>query len=116
MINYEKGEIPNCPECGQKFNNAFEAVDHMIEDDDEFNPSLILPGGYSLMVGSMLKSLYDNRNDPEFISEVTQSAYITLFTAEVNPDIIGETVEDIIVDDAMEGIDNELKKLLKNGE
>lgn len=116
MINYEKGEIPNCPECGQKFNNAFEAVEHMIEDDDEFNPSLILPGGYSLMVGSMLKSLYDNRNDPEFISEVTQSAYITLFTAEVNPDIIGETVEDIIVDDAMEGIDNELKKLLKNGE
>lgn len=116
MINYEKGEIPNCPECGQKFKNAFEAVEHMIEDDDEFNPSLILPGGYSLMVGSMLKSLYDNRNDPEFISEVTQSAYITLFTAEVNPDIIGETVEDIIVDDAMEGIDNELKKLLKNGE
>ena len=116
MINYEKGEIPNCPECGQKFSNAFEAVEHMIEDDDEFNPSLILPGGYSLMVGSMLRSLYDNRNDPEFISEVTQSAYITLFTAEVNPDIIGETVEDIIVDDAMEGIDNELKKLLKNGE
>ncbi len=116
MINYEKGEIPNCPECGQKFSNAFEAIEHMIEDDDEFNPSLILPGGYSLMVGSMLKSLYDNRNDPEFISEVTQSAYITLFTAEVNPDIIGETVEDIIVDDAMEGIDNELKKLLKNGE
>lgn len=116
MINYEKGEIPKCPECGQKFKDAFEAVEHMLEDDDEFNPSLILPGGYSLMVGSMLKSLYDNRNDPEFISEVTQSAYITLFTAEVNPDIIGETVEDIIVDDAMEGIDNELKKLLKNGE
>jgi len=113
---YNKDEIPQCPECGQKFNDAFEAVEHMLEDDDEFNPALILPGGYSLMVGSMLRSIYDNRNDPALIAEITQSAYVTLFTAEVSPDIIGETVEDIIVDNAMKGIDSELKKLLKDRE
>lgn len=116
MFDFKSGELPSCPECGQKFDDAFQAVDHMLEDDEEFNPSLLLPGGYSLMVGSMLRNLYENRNDPKFLSEVLQSAYITLFTAEVNPDIIGEAVEDIIVDDAMEGLDNELKKLLKNGE
>ena len=116
MFDYEDGEVPKCPECGQKFSDAFEAVEHMLEDEEDFNPSLILPGGYSLMVGSMLKSIYENRNDPEFISEIVQSAYITLFTAEVNPEIIGETVEDIIVDNAMEGIDGELKRLLKDRE
>ena len=113
---YNKDEIPQCPECGQKFNDAFEAVEHMLEDDDEFNPALILPGGYSLMVGSMLRSIYDNRNDPALIAEITQSAYVTLFTAETNPEIIGETVEDIIVESVMEDFDGEVRKLFKAGE
>ena len=116
MFDFAKGQLPKCPECGQKFDDAFEAVDHMLEDDDDFNPSLILPGGYRLMVGSLLRGLYDGRNDPDYISEIVQSTYVTLFTAEVSPELIGETVEDIIVDGAMEGIDNELKNLLKNGE
>jgi hypothetical protein len=30
--------------------------------------------------------------------------------------MIAETIEDIIVEDTMEGLDDELKKLFKNGE
>ncbi len=116
MFEYSKGEIPKCPECGQKFKDAFEAVDHMLEDDEDFNPALILPGGFRLMVGSLLRGLYDGRNDPEYISEIVQSTYITLFTAEVSPETIGETVEDIIVESVMEDFDGELKKLFKDRE
>jgi hypothetical protein len=28
-------EIPKCPECGWHFKNVFEAVDHLLEDDDD---------------------------------------------------------------------------------
>ena len=116
MFDYHKGELPKCPECGENFKDAFDAVDHMLEDDDEFNPSLILPGGYRLMVGSLLRGLFENRHDMDYLEDILQSAYVTLFTAEVNPEIIGETVEDIIVESVMEDFDGELKKLFKDRE
>lgn len=116
MFDFKGKELPRCPECGYKFKDAFEAVDHMLEDDEQFDPALILPGGYKLMIGSLLRALFDNRDDEEYISEILQSAYITLFTAETNPEIIGETVEDIIVESVMEDFDGEVRKLFKAGE
>jgi predicted amidophosphoribosyltransferase len=116
MFDFKGNELPRCPECGYKFNDAFEAVDHMLEDDEQFDPALILPGGYRLMIGSLLRALYDNRDDKKYLSEILQSAYITLFTAETNPEIIGETVEDIIVESVMENFDGEVNKLFKTGE
>jgi hypothetical protein len=116
VFDYKKGELPQCPECGQKFTDAFDAVNHMLEDDQEFDPALILPGGYRLMIGSLLRALFENRDDEAYVSEILQSAYITLFTAETNPEIIGETVEDIIVESVMEDFDGELNKLFKNRE
>jgi len=113
MLN---GKIPVCPECGEKFDDVFEAVHHLLEDDEEFDPALLLPGGYRLMIGSLLESLYEYRNDPEMISRITQDAYGTLFLAEATPEVVSETVEDIIVEGTMEDFDNELKKLFKNGE
>ena len=116
MFDHKKGELPKCPECGQKFTDAFDAVHHMLEDDQEFDPALILPGGYRLMIGSLLRALFENMDDKEYMSEVLQSAYITLFTAETNPQIIGETVEDIIVESVMEDFDGQLNKLFKDRE
>jgi hypothetical protein len=108
--------IPTCPLCGMKFDNVFSAVSHMLEDDEEFDPALLLPGGYKLMVGSLLEALFEHRTDPNMISKITQDAYSTLFLAEASPEMIAETIEDIIVEDTMEGLDDELKKLFKNGE
>ena len=116
MFDNDDNLIRKCPECGTRFENAFEVIDHMMEDDEEFDPALILPGGYRLMIGSLLRALYDNREDVEYLSEILQSAYITLFTAETNPEIIGETVEDIIVESVMEDFDGEVSKLFKAGE
>jgi len=112
---FDRNEVPTCPECGQKFNDVFEAVNHMVEDDEEFDPALILPGGFRLMVGSLLEALYHHRNEPDMISRVTQDAYGTLFMAEVSPEMIAGTIEDMIVEGTMEDFDDELKKLFKNG-
>jgi hypothetical protein len=113
---WNKKDMPKCPDCGVDFDNAFEAVDHFLEEEEEFDPALILPGGYRLLIGSLLRGMFKNRNNPDFIKEVTESTYVTLFTAEFNPDFIGEAVEDIIVETEMENFDVQLKNLFKNGE
>ena len=112
----KKGDIPPCPECGAKFSNIFDATEHFLEDDENFDPALLLPGGYRLMIGSLLRALYEHRNQPAFIADITQSTYATLFMAETQPELINETVEDIIVATEMEDFDVQLKNLFKNGE
>ena len=44
-----------------------------------------------------------------------QSTYATLFAAETKPDVLGSVIEDIIVGSSMNGLDDELKKLLEDG-
>lgn len=115
MFEDEDG-IPVCSLCGERFEDVFEAIDHMVEDDEEFDPSLILPGGYRLMVGSLLRCLYEHREEPSMVSKIVQSTYATLYSAEVMPEIINSEIEDMIVEGAMENLDGELKKLFKDGE
>lgn len=111
MIN----KIPKCPDCGQHFENVFEATDHLLEDDDEFDPALILPNGARLMIGSLLRCLYRYADKPDQIKVITQSTYMTLFTAETQPEVIKDIVEDMIIESQMMEIDNEIKDLLEGG-
>jgi predicted amidophosphoribosyltransferase len=111
-----KNKINPCPECGQHFDNIFEATDHLLEEEEEFDPALILPNGYRLMIGSLLRCMYKYAEEPEQIRSITQDTYLTLFTAETDPDTVISVVEDMIVDSSMVGIDDELKQLLENGE
>jgi hypothetical protein len=105
-------EIPPCPQCGERFENVFEATDHLLEDDDEFDPALVLPNGARLMVGSLLRCLYKYANRPDQIKSITQSTYMTLFTAETQPEAIKDIVEEMIIESQMMDIDDEIKKLL----
>lgn len=108
-------EIPPCPDCGQRFENVFEATDHLLEDDEEFDPALVLPNGARLMIGSLLRCLFKYANKPEQIKSITQSTYMTLFTAETQPEAIKDIVEEMIVESQMMEIDDEIKKLLEGG-
>lgn len=108
--------IPPCPECGEHFENVFEATDHLLEDDQEFDPALILPNGYRLMIGSLLRCLYKYANKPEQIKDITQSTYMTLFSAETTPSALGSMIEDMVVASQMMDLDDDLKKLLETGE
>ncbi len=107
--------IPPCPECGKRFNNVFEATDHILEDDEEFDPVLILPNGARLMIGSLLRCLYKYADKPDQIKTITQSTYMTLFTAETQPEAIKDIVEEMIIESQMMEIDDELKQLLEGG-
>jgi len=111
-----KNEINPCPQCGQQFDNVFEATDHLLEEDEEFDPALILPNGYRLMIGSLLRCMYRYADKPEDIKRITQDTYMTLFSAETDPSTVVEVIEDMIVGSSMVGIDDELKRLLEDGE
>lgn len=113
MSAESKPPYNHCNECGQEFNSSFELVDHLLEDDEEFDPYLVLPSGHRLMIGSMLKFMYDNCNNPEQIKLITQSTYITLFASENGFGPIEELVEDMVVESALKGFDDSLKTLLE---
>jgi hypothetical protein len=108
-------EIPPCGICGQQFDNIFEATDHLIEDngEEEFNPEIILPNGYRLLVGSMLRQLFESADDPEEVRTITQLTYGTLYAAETNISMMKKLVEDAIIHEHMSEIDYELKELLE---
>ena len=110
------GKVPKCPECGAKFDNVFDAVQHSLEDDESFDPVVVLPKGFKLMVGSLLKYLYFEADDAEEVRHIVSSAYMTLFAAEYGMPLYEEMTEEILIDSAMENLDDELKNLLKDGE
>jgi len=112
----EEGRIPVCPECGQKFDDVFTAVEHMLEDGETFDPGYILPGGIRLMLGSLMKNIYRNRHKPDAVSQLTQDCYATLAMAEFKPEQLPNLINDLLVEEAMGNLDGELDKLLKNRE
>ncbi len=112
MNNYD--DIPPCSVCGEHFDNIFEATDHLLEDDEEeFDPRLILSSGYSLMVGSLLRCMYSYADNPSKIKEITQSTYAALYAAENNTSEMRELVEDMIVREHMNDIDTQYESLTK---
>lgn len=108
--------IKPCPECGEQFDNVFDATDHLLEEDEEFDPALVLPNGYRLMIGSLLRCIYRYADDADRVKDIVQDTYMTLFTVEMEPSTVVEVIEDMIVGSSMAGLDDELKELLEGGE
>ena len=107
-------DIPPCKICGQQFNNIFDATDHLVEDEngEYFDPRLILPGGYQLLIGSLLRCIYEASTSPKSVRDITQSVYATLYAAESSPRQMKEYIEDVVVNQEMRNIDKELVHFL----
>jgi hypothetical protein len=107
-----------CEDCKRTFLDGFEFVDHYLEEDeDEFDPSLILPNGYHLQVGSLLRFFFDNAEEPTQIRQIAQSTYVTLFAAEQDElDSVVDMIEDMVVQSEMLRFDESLNSLLKEQE
>jgi hypothetical protein len=106
-------KIKPCAVCGTKFNNIFEMVEHLDEEGDTpFDPQLILPNGYKLLVGTLLRLIYDRSNKPSQVREIVAGAYTTLYLAETDINAMRESVEEVMVDKFMKDLDSELRELL----
>lgn len=115
MTSTNNFHIPNCTVCGTNFDNIFDAVNHLVEDNEEdlFDPKVTLPNGYSLLLGSMLHELFDSANNPEEIKRITQMTYATLYAAKTDPGEMKRLVEEAIVHTHMVNMDTELLQLLQ---
>jgi hypothetical protein len=102
-----------CNECNETFDDSFQLIDHTLYEDEEFDPYYLLPNGFKLLLGSLLRFMYDNANEPEQIKLITQSTYVTLFASENGYDLVDELVEDMIVKSALQHFDEDLEALLK---
>jgi len=113
-MNYKK--IPPCKICGQHFDNVFEAIEHMTDTKDEpvFDPRLILPNGYQLMIGSLLKTIFLNAGKNKKIKDIVQHTYATLYAAETNPRKMKKLIEDLIVTEEMSTFDYEIEDFFNN--
>ena len=110
-------EIPQCNVCGTEFDNIFDAVNHLMDDEEDvFDPALKLPNGYSLLLGSLLEELYRNADNPDRIKDLTEMTYATLYAAQTDVTQMKELVEEAIVKQHMIEIDEELKELLEGDE
>ena len=107
-------EIPQCKVCGTNFDNIFDAVNHLIEDDEEiFEPVYQLPSGYALMLGSLLEELYHHADEPDVIRDITEITYATLYAAQTDVTKMKGLVHQAIINQHMSSIDEELKDLLE---
>lgn len=104
-----------CEDCQEKFSNSFDYVDHFLDEDEEFDPYLLLENGYKLMLGSLLRHIYFNANKPEEIKTITQSAYVTLYACEQNADIVDKLIENMVVGSEMVDFDKALEEFLEKG-
>ena len=102
-----------CNDCNETFENSFQLIDHTLYEDEEFDPYYLLPNGFKLLLGSLLRFMYNNASEPEQIKLITQSTYVTLFASENGYDLVDELVEDMIVKSALQHFDEDLEALLK---
>lgn len=108
--------LPPCKICGQHFDNIFEIVDHMTDDENEppFDPRLILPGGYQLMIGSLLRTIFYSAGKNKKVKEIVQHTYATLYAAENSPKSMKKFIEDLIVSEEMRLFEYEVEHFLDN--
>ena len=102
-----------CHECKVEFDNSFELIDHLLPDDEEFDPYYILPNGFKLMLGSFLRYIFGHADSPDKIRNLAQSTYITLFASEMEYEQLDELIHDMVVSQEMYNLDEELENLLR---
>jgi hypothetical protein len=82
------------------------------EDGNGFDPTLVLPNGYRLLVGTLLRLIHERSNKPSQVREIIEGAYTTLYLAETDEHAMRGRVEEIMVEKFTRNLDKELKQLL----
>ena len=110
--------IPPCKICGQHFDDIFEAVDHLVDDENEpeFDPKLILPGGYQLMIGSLLRNIHMHARNNRKVKDIVEHTYATLYAAETNPRKMKRFIEDLIITTEMGVLEHEINDFLSQND
>lgn len=109
----KKNKIAPCPECGQHFNNVFEAVDHLLEDGQpRFEVAHRLSDGFRLLLGTLMREMYANAGDPDTIRFVAEQTFMNLYFSHRAPSETKKFRDNVLVERSMKNIEKELYELL----
>jgi hypothetical protein len=107
-------KIRKCPDCGEVFANVFEQADHLIEDEEDlFDPVYEIQEGYSLRLGSLLRNLYNNANNPIETRRLAEETFEVLYMATVDPKKFTKYAREAFISAVMRGVDYEYERLLE---
>ena len=113
-MNFEDEPPHNyCNECDTEFEDSFQLVDHVLEDDEEFDPFLLLPNGVKLLFGSFLRYIFAHAEEPDRIKTLAQYTYITLFAAENGYDPLNDLIEDMVIKLELQNFEENFKKFME---
>ena len=113
-MNFEDEPPHNyCNECDTEIEDSFQLVDHVLEDDEEFDPFLLLPNGVKLLFGSFLRYIFAHAEEPDRIKTLAQSTYITLFAAENGYDPLNDLIEDMVIKLELQNFEENFKKFME---
>ena len=89
-----------CLLCGQQLHNVFDAVDNVtLYGEDYFNPSIILPSGFKVQIGTLLRSLWRVADDPDQVRDMCESSYGMLWLAETNPQMMESVIMELFTEE-----------------
>jgi len=74
--------VKACRTCGTRFENVFEEADHLVNDDETFDPMYVLTGSVRIGLGTLMRRFYNEADDPEQVQRTAQEVYSLLLTAE----------------------------------
>ena len=102
-----------CKDCGATFANIFEEADHLVEDEDDvFDPIMEVHEGYSLRVGSLLRNIYNNANNPVETRRLAEETYEMMFLAVMDPKRFSKYAREAFISAVMRGVDYEYERLV----
>lgn len=85
-----------CPICGEVFHSVFDATDHLlVEGEEKFDPSIILPSGWKIRVGTILRNIHMVAGDAEHVRDLCEQVYGILYLAENEPDGMDDLFNDL---------------------
>lgn len=107
-------KIRRCKECGARFANIFEEVDHLVENEEElFDPTFQLQEGYSLRLGSLLRNFYNQASNPAETRRLAEETFEVLYMANISPEKFTRYAKEAFIRAVMRGIDYEYQKLIE---
>ena len=107
-------KIKPCEVCGTHFDTVFDMVDHLQEEGEPpFDPALLLPNGYRLLVGTLLRLIHEQSNKPSQVRKITEGAYMNLYLAETDQQAMRSNIEDVLVEKFVSELDRDLRELLE---
>lgn len=86
----------------------------MVEDEDDvFDPTMEIQEGYSLRVGSLLRNIYNNANNPIETRRLAEETFEMMYLATIDPKRFTKYAREAFISAVMRGVDYEYQRLLE---